>query len=214
MADAPFLPDAGEDWLWILSGLVLASVVLGSAMIMFTTMDGHVRFAASNPGAYFGFSSSDGNASELVFDRDAQRLMNDVSRFSVGQVQDVAADERLFCFGVVDGRVRAFRLADNIMESEEDKISGGCRERLNIAVDGFVHSQPGHSSELSKEDKSLESPSIDYTCIQFAEIVVSPSGAVGGLRCWKVVGDHDDPEFAEVDVAIRSTPTDKNELSP
>jgi proteasome lid subunit RPN8/RPN11 len=66
----------------------------------------------------------------------------------------------------------------------------------------FIHTQPDGSSQLSEEDRDLESADIDYTCIQYAEVTESAlSGDLGGINCWKVVDGGE--SFDRVDVTLR-----------
>lgn len=129
-------------------------------------------------------------------------MMNDNSQFSIGR--GAFAGERLYCGSVTEGQVTRFRFADYIEESDLGSVAGGCVETFAGSVDIFVHSQPDGNSELSDEDKDLETPSLDYTCIQFDEISVSPvTGEVHGLDCWAITeGNLDKPVFTKIDVGI------------
>lgn len=188
MSDKPFVPDHPEDWLYL--GLAVVAILFFS---VFTTLDGQVRAVFREN---FGYFSSP--AADLTFTEEQINNMNWGSQTSLGFRP--LGDERLYCFSVEDKRVSNLRFADRIGESDLASISGTCYDVFG-EIDGFVHSQPEGSNELSEEDKDLESD-VSFTCIQHDEIVESPTGKVSGLNCWEVEGTISKPEFNDIEVGI------------
>lgn len=148
-------------------------------MVYYTELDAHVRFLADDKLDYLEETEKD-----LVFPEDSVDRMNWASENSLGL--GAVADERLFCFDVVDSQVRNLKLVDDIEKSKTTSVSGRCFEQATD-IAGFAHTHPDFSKELSEEDKEVP-PGIRYTCIQYGEIVASPSGSVYGLNCWEVTG--------------------------
>lgn len=189
MVDKPFVPDHPEDWIYI--GLALSIAVIGFSY--FTTLDGQARALYRENIGYF--SSPEAN---LTFNEEQVDRLNWGSQSSVGF--EAVGDERLYCLVVNDGIVSNVRFADTIEESDRVSISGACYDQFGD-VDGFIHTQPDGSDELSDEDKNLESAT-QYSCIQYDEIVESPTGKVSGLKCWDISGTLNDPIFTEIEVGI------------
>lgn len=188
--DTQFSLDTREDYLF----LVLGAVALLLIVVFVTPVDSHARFALEDTEAYF-IGETTGDA--LVFDQADVDLMNAASMFSLGS--DPIGSERLYCGNVVDRKVTRFRLADRIVNSTLTRVAGGCVEPVEV----FVHSQPFGSSQLSEEDRALESM-VGYTCIQYGEIVRSPvSGEVGGVNCWDIQYGGSGPEFVPIPVGVR-----------
>lgn len=189
MSDTPWIPDHPEDIVY-LAIPTLAVIGLLAGMIYYTELDAHVRFAVDEQLGYMAETEKD-----LVFAEDSVDRMNWAASNSLGV--GAIADERLFCFDVVDGHVRNLKLVDDINESKITSVSGRCFERATD-IAGFAHTHPDFNKELSDEDKDVP-PGIRYTCIQYAEIVESPSGSVYGLNCWDVTADG----FQAVEVGIQ-----------
>lgn len=191
MVEINYFDDPVENTFFI--GIAL---VLGLLLIAFNThVDAQAKFLVSDTSAYF--TSSTDNES-LSFQGEMIDNMNWVSQTSLGS--DAVGDERLFCGSVNNGEVTELRFADTIKESSSTSISGGCYSLYGENFNIFVHTQPGGSSMLSEEDKSLETD-IDYTCIAFEEMAVSPvTQRVNGLNCWKVTGNVENPNFEEINV--------------
>jgi proteasome lid subunit RPN8/RPN11 len=91
---------------------------------------------------------------------------------------------------------------DDINVSERHRISGRCITQFGIGFAGDIHTHPGYNCELSDEDRSLQ---VDrqYRCVQCDEVLVGPTGDVGGLACWKVSETTDGYSFQEVEVGIQ-----------
>lgn len=174
------LPDSNAE---LLAWLSIAGIVFIS-FGFFTGLDGQAEFVVDQPQQYFlSFSESD---ADLVFQREDVRFLNRVSSRAIGS--DPVASERLYCLSIKEDRVTDVILADDIEQQSLTSVAGSCVENANFEVDGFVHSQPGFTSEFSEEDKSLESRDIQVSCIQWAEITKSPvTGEVRGLNCAPVV---------------------------
>lgn len=181
-------PDGPE---WLVVGVIVVAVAGAFATVPW--LDAEVRYVATAPADYL--SSPDAN---LTFTQEQIELLNEVSSRSLGF--DAVAAERLYCGDVRDGRVRNLRLADRIDSSTLTSVSGECISRFGD-VDLFIHTQPDGSSQLSEEDRDVES-SIEYSCIQYAEIAVGPRGSVGGLNCWQVDGVGESADFTPVEVAV------------
>lgn len=188
MVDQPYIPDHPEDWLFIVS--------VAAIFVLWSGLDAQLAFAASAPLDYINEPDAD-----LQFTQEQIELMNEVSARSVGF--DAVADERLYCFDVRNGNVRNFRLADAIGDSGSTHVSGACFTQFpSEEVEGFLHTHPSGSDELSDEDRDIDAD-IRFTCLQFAEIAVSPTGSVDGLRCWEVLEKGDPAELEKVEVGVQ-----------
>jgi proteasome lid subunit RPN8/RPN11 len=180
---------------------IMMTMIVGLVAWYFPQADAQYRFMMRDAVDGFGDNSS----GELVFAQQQIDLVNDVASTSIGP--DPAGDERQFCFREKDGVVTMLRFSDNISKSTQDSVSGSC-ERLysSDGFEGWLHSQPGYSDQLSEEDKDIESPEpVEWTCVMFDE-VVEVNGEVGGLNCWRVSGPESDLSFEEVDVGVTSRP--------
>lgn len=170
------LPDTGSELLFDL--VLLSSLGL---LLVFTGVDAQIQYAVEDTKTYFSLNG-DVPENAVVFNQESVDLMNTVSERSLGV--DAVASERLYCGEVSNQRVVNFRFADDIDSSEIDMVSGSCTSPVDI----FVHSQPDGLKVLSDEDRSLESPGISFTCIQFAEISSSPfNKELSGINCWNVL---------------------------
>lgn len=206
MVDGPGpLPDSR----WELAALLVIAAAVVAGFAQFTTLDGHVRFAASDPAGYFlgGDGVALSAASErsdlgVVMLQEADRQY--LNRVASRSLHAGPADERLFCFAVEDGTITNLRLADWIEESTRTSISGGCTTQFRVdTVDGFMHTHPRGDDRLSEEDRNVDA-SIAYSCLIYDEIVEAPSGSVGGLDCYTVEGMGEDAVFEEIPVRIHS----------
>lgn len=188
------LPDSYQELAaWVGIGIFVVSIFAFS-----TTADAQIRFMITDTTNYF--SASDSPKEGVAF---TEQQISNMRWASVTSVSDSAfGDERLFCgFITSDGNVESIRLADDIISSEFDSVSGACRSRFpSQNINFFVHSQPG-SDELSDEDRDLET-SVPYTCIVYEEMAISPvSSKVSGISCYEVVGNGE--SFSEVPVYAR-----------
>lgn len=185
MVDKPFTVDSKEDVLYLSLGII--------AILAFTfygSLDAQLRAVYREKTGYFSTPEA-----ELTFTEEQINNINWGSQTSLGV--DPVGDERLYCLVVDEGVVSNVRPVDDIRESQYGSISGACYD-IYGSVDGFVHTQPEGISSLSEEDKDLEGD-IDYTCIQFDEIVKSPTGVVSGLNCWMP----ENGDFRPIEVEIR-----------
>jgi len=189
-----------QDLIHLFIGIVLLAGVVGFALASNPHVDAQYRFVLREGLDAFG----DNESADLTFTGKQSEMINSVSSTSYGP--DPVGDERLFCMKVDDGVVTELRFADNISESTQTSISGSCTNLYSSnEFDGFLHTQPSYSDELSDEDKDLES-SIDYTCIAF-DSIVKVGGEVGGLKCWEVTDSKDSGYgFEEIEVGITSRP--------
>lgn len=175
----------------LLADIVLAVLIIG-AFGFSTGLDAQVQYLATAPSDYM-FSSAELDEGDLEMTEEDIQLLNSVNARSLGS--DAVASERLYCAELRNGVVRNLRLADRIDSSSLTSVAGGCLG----TVDVFLHTQPDGSSQLSEEDKDLESTGVSYTCIQYSEIAASPvSGKLGGLNCWEIVDEG--ASFEPVDV--------------
>jgi len=180
----------GTDWREDVVIVVVVTIGVGAVFTVFTDLDAQARFVATQPVDYVSPADTD-----IGFTRGQLDNLQFVSQNSLaGQ----PGDERLYCFSVRNGNVRDFRVAGSIEESTRTSVAGRCFGR----VDGVIHSQPDRSSGLSEEDTDTESD-LRFSCIHYAEIAVSPTGSVDGLRCWQVDGIGTSAEFTEVEVGVR-----------
>jgi len=191
-----------EDWIYLVFSGVVVLFAVGFVLVSNPQADAQYRFVLREGLDAFG----DNESADLAFAQEDISIVNQISANSVGH--DSVGDERLFCFREKDGVVTELRFADNISESSEDAVSGSCTTTYSAeGFDGWMHTHPGYSDELSEEDEDLESPeSTQFTCIVFDE-VVEINGEVGGLKCWKVT-DSEDSEygFEEIEVGLTSRP--------
>ncbi|WP_374061449.1 hypothetical protein [Natrinema sp. H-ect4] len=190
-----------EDFVYIVVSISFVVVAGGFVLAANPQFDAQYRFVLREGLDAFG----DGEDADLTLAREDVQMVNSVSSTSYGP--DPVGDERLFCMKVDDGVVTELRFVDNISESTKTSISGSCISDFSSTdFDGFLHTQPGYSDELSDEDKDLESPEMDYTCIAYDRIV-KVRGEVGGVKCWEITGSEDSGfNFTEVEVAITSRP--------
>lgn len=191
MVDGPGpLPDSNQELTAWIGIAVFVALIFG----VFTGLDSQVDYALTSTSAYFSLNQ-DVPSEAVVFNQESVELMNEVSERSLGL--DAVASERLYCGEIRNQQVLNFRLADSIEDSSLTSVSGSC----TAPVDIWVHSQPDGSSELSQEDKDLESTGASYTCIQFEEIGSSPlNDKLQGINCWDIVGNGD--EFEPVPVYL------------
>jgi len=198
----PFPDSTYEAAAWLLIAVVvLGGTVAGFAS--FTHLDAHARFLINDPARYLSAADTDPDQSTdtLVFSRQMIDRLNWASLPSLGPGS--RADERLYCFGVSDGVVTKLELVHDITESEHGSVADSCTDLLGgVEVDGFLHTQPGRSDELSDEDRDMES-AVTYSCIMYAEAAASPFGSVDGIRCWMVTGVGEDAVFTEIPVRVR-----------
>lgn len=185
-----------------------AIVLLGSFAV--PSLDDRVRFhqrqlVASAAGTgYFSAVGSvpDVDEGQILFSPDQAGYLNEVSAPSLGLAP--SSDERLYCLSVSNGVVTRVKLADHFEETKLDTVSGTCRSQFGGGVDGFLHTHPYFDDEPSREDRSVESSSIDFECIQFDQIVETGSG-VGGVKCWNPADDSASElaDFESVEVRIK-----------
>jgi len=180
------LPDSNLEILsWISIGLLVAG-----GFVYFSGLDAQLEFMVSEPRNYFGLDGDFEQGSEVIFSQKDIDLMNTVTVNRLGA--NAVGGEVGFCGGVdSSGDVFDFRLAENL-----DTSLTGVRFECVTPRSLTVHSQPFSSGDLSDEDKSFEGEfRPDVTCIQFAELSVSPvSGLVGGINCFDVDNGFEDLE--------------------
>lgn len=183
--DKQFVPDTKEDWFYLIFGTIIIILIVSST----TTFDAQLRSLFSSQ--TFSVAASE---EKIIFDQEDIDFMNQASVTSLGGT--AVADERLYCMVIDGNRVTNLRLSDQIYDSSLTSVSGACFDVLGT-IDGFTHTQPGFSGALSDEDKRIESD-IDYTCIQYDEIVTTVTGNIYGINCWKIEND----QFNEIEVVI------------
>ncbi|NUB91107.1 hypothetical protein HT576_08745 [Haloterrigena sp. SYSU A121-1] len=195
----------GSRQLAAVSTALLIGVVL---LFSFTDAGMYVRFALSQPTGSLSLAETAGNETDadLYWKMEQVELMNEVSSESLGVRP--RSSERLYCFTIIDNRVSDFRLADTIVESDMHSVSGKCSNGVSLRGRqyGILHTHPYYNSELSDEDRSIESSQISVTCIQFDE-VNEIGGGVYGVNCWKVVReDSEKLAFEKINLSIISNP--------
>jgi len=157
-------------------------------------LDAQVEYVATAPGDYF--LPMEGGENSVYFTEDSVDLMNSASKNSLGS--NAIGAERLYCGELRNSVTRNFRLADVIDDSTLTSVVGSCIDPVDI----WVHSQPDGNSDLSREDKDLESTGASYTCIQYSEIASSPiTGKLNGVNCWDIVANG--ASFEPVNVYMR-----------
>ncbi|MDY6778586.1 MAG: hypothetical protein SVU32_08015 [Candidatus Nanohaloarchaea archaeon] len=192
MADRLWSIDSKEDVIFLLVPLLLLTALI-YGVVSYTTLDGHIRFLTQDAAGYF--ASVNTSSAGIVFTENQVQHLNWANRNSLGL--GAVADERLYCLTVVNSVVSRVKPVDDIRTSQVDQVSGRCIQHFGT-VDGFLHTHPDHVCRLSQEDRDMPR-STDVTCVQCGEVVVSPTGAVSGLRCWQEL----DGELAEIEVAVK-----------
>jgi len=189
-----------EDFIYIVVSISFVVVAGGLVLAANPQFDAQYRFVLREGFDAFG----DGEDADLTFAKEDISTVNHISKTSRGY--NPVGDERLFCLKVDDGVVTELRFVDNVSESSLDSISGSCTSTFSDSgFDGWLHTHPDYSSELSEEDKDLESKSSDWTCIAYDRIV-EVRGEIGGVNCWKISGSEPDFNFTEAEVGITSRP--------
>lgn len=168
--DKSFKIDSKEDIAYL-----FLSVIVLFLFLSFTSLDGHLRAMFRENVGYFTAPENG-----LVFTKEQIKNMNWGSSTSLG-VNSVG-EERLYCFSVVDNKVKNLRFADILKDSDQTSVSGACYDKYG-KIDGFVHTHPDNIRKLSKEDKKFEG-TIKYTCVQYDEIVANMDGKLFGLDCY------------------------------
>lgn len=190
LPDNPLLPDTKFEIAFIV-------IAFGSALLLaglYTPVDAWAVFFVEDTEAFL-FSSD--IESELAFEQEDIVFANRHAQFSLGS--GAFAAERLFCFEEVTGKVTKFRSADIVEGSTLTSVSGGCTGDVN----GFIHTHPNGERDLSQEDRDVESSELEWTCIMYREISVSPiSGEVGGLDCYQVPEAGSNAQFSSVPVTV------------